>query len=95
MDACAVGARIKIAREQAEMTQEELAEALNMSSTHISVIERGIKSPKLETFVNIANILHVSSDVLLQDVVEHASDGIASELSAAIAKCPGKSRCVS
>ena len=90
MDLCAIGARIKAAREKAGMTQEDLAAILEMSPTHISVIERGVKSPKLETLVNIANALKVSSDTLLQDVVTCASDGIASELSAAIAKMPKK-----
>ena len=90
MDLCAIGARIKAAREKAGMTQEDLAAALEMSPTHISVIERGVKSPKLETLDNIANALNVSSDMLLQDVVHHASDGIASELSVAISKLPKK-----
>ena len=90
MDLCAIGARIKAAREKAGMTQEDLAAALEMSPTHISVIERGVKSPKLETLVNIANALNVSSDMLLQDVVNHASDGIASELSVAISKLSRK-----
>ena len=92
MDLCAVGARIKAAREKAGMTQEDLAAAVDMSPTHISVIERGIKSPRLETFVKIANALHVSSDALLQDVVANASDGIASELTQAMAKLSGQDR---
>lgn len=90
MDLCAIGARIKAARERAGMTQEDLAAALEMSPTHISVIERGVKSPKLETLVNIANALKVSSDTLLQDVVTYSSDGIASEISVAISKLPKK-----
>lgn len=90
MDAVAVGARIKAARERAGMTQDELAEALDMSSTHISVIERGVKSPRLDTFVNIANVLHVSTDMLLRDVVENSSEGIASELSSQISNLPPK-----
>jgi len=88
MDLCAIGARIKAAREKAGMTQEDLAAALEMSPTHISVIERGVKSPKLETLVNIANTLKVSSDMLLQDVVTYSADGIASELSGTISKLP-------
>ena len=90
MDLCAIGARIKAAREKAGMTQEDLAAALQMSPTHISVIERGVKSPKLETLVRIANTLKVSSDMLLQDVVTYSSDGIASELSGVISKLPKK-----
>ena len=88
MDLCAIGARIKTARERAGLTQEDLAAELEMSPTHISVLERGIKSPKLETLVKIANTLHVSTDVLLQDVVLYAADGIASELSSAISRLP-------
>ena len=90
MDLRAIGARIKAARERAGLTQEDLAAELEMSPTHISVLERGLKAPKLETLVNIANALHVSSDMLLQDVVLYAADGLASELSAAITKLSPK-----
>ena len=90
VDLCAIGSRIKAARERAGMTQEDLAAELEMSPTHISVLERGLKAPKLETLVKIANTLHVSTDMLLQDVATYASDGIASELSIAIAKLPRK-----
>lgn len=90
MDLCAIGARIKAARERAGMTQEDLAAELDMSPTHISVLERGRKAPKLETLVNIANTLHVSTDMLLQDVVICATDGLASELSVAITKLKPK-----
>lgn len=90
MDLCAIGARIRAARERAGLTQEDLAAELDMSPTHISVLERGRKAPKLETLVNIANTLHVSTDMLLQDVVTYATDGLASELSVAIAKLAPK-----
>ena len=90
MDLCAIGARIKAAREHAGLTQEDLAAELDMSPTHISVLERGRKAPKLETLVNIANTLHVSTDMLLQDVVVCATDGLASELSVAITKLKPK-----
>ena len=72
------------------MTQEDLAAVLDMSPTHISVIERGVKTPKLETLVNIANALQVSTDMLLQDVATYANDGIASELTIAVSKLPRK-----
>ena len=90
MDLCAIGARIKAARERAGLTQEDLAAELEMSPTHISVLERGVKAPKLETLVKIANALHVSTDTLLQDVVHYAADGIASELSSAVSRLSKK-----
>ena len=42
MDLKAVGQRIKDAREAKNLTQEELAALVNLSSTHVSVIERGL-----------------------------------------------------
>ena len=69
MDAKAVGQRIKAAREKKGLTQEELAALIDISPTHISVIERGTKIPRLDTFVAIANVLEMSSDSLLVDVL--------------------------
>ena len=69
MDTKAVGERIQIAREERCMTQRELAEVIGCTPQHISAIERGVKSPTLETFVAIANALRVPADVLLQDVL--------------------------
>ena len=76
MDLSPVGSRIKTARENKNLTQEELAAMVDLSPTHISVIERGVKSPKLETFVRIANALGVSADSLLVDVVENSTKGV-------------------
>lgn len=86
MDLCAIGARIKEARERAGLTQEDLAAELDMSPSHISVLERGRKTPRLETLVNIANALQVSTDMLLQDVLVRTTDGLTSELSEVISK---------
>lgn len=69
MDTKAVGERIQIDREERCMTQRELAEAVGCTPQHISAIERGVKTPTLETFVAIANALRVPADVLLQDVL--------------------------
>ena len=85
-----LGNRIQQFREASGLTQEELASRSGISIKHISVLERGLKAPKLETLVNIANALHVSSDMLLQDVVLYAADGLASELSATISKLSPK-----
>lgn len=88
MDAKAVGQRIKAAREKKNMTQEDLAARIDISPTHVSVIERGTKIPRVDTFVSIANVLGVSADELLVDVVDRASVGVASKLSAAIEALP-------
>lgn len=88
MDLKAVGQRIKAAGEAKNLTQEELAALVNLSTTHVSVIERGLKVTKLDTFVAIANALDVSADALLIDVVTHSVTGVTNELSDMIEKLP-------
>ena len=86
MDQKAIGKRIKSAREKKGLTQEQLAEQVNLSRMHISVIERGNKLPRLETLINIANVLDVSADILLQDVVNNQIKLHTSEASNLIAQ---------
>ena len=90
MDMIAIGSRIKEARERAHLTQEELAEIVDISPTHMSVIERGVKTPKLDTFVKIANALQLSADALLQDVVIPVNESIMTELSSRIGRLSEK-----
>ena len=88
MDLRIVGLRIKEAREAKNLTQEDLAALVDLSPTHISVIERGLKAVKLDKFVAIANALDVSADELLQDVVEHSTESISGELYEMIQELP-------
>ena len=92
VDLSAIGSRIKAARERKHLTQEDLAAIVDLSPTHVSVIERGVKPPKLETFVRIANALGVSADTLLQDVVDSSVEGVANSLAADIMKLPANER---
>lgn len=92
MDAQIVGQRIKAAREARGLTQEALAAMVDLSPTHISVIERGLKTPNLDSFVAIANALGVSADALLVDVVDHVEESIACELSTQISRLPLRER---
>lgn len=81
MDQVALGKRIKAARERVGMTQEDLAAAVDYSVDHVSVVERGVKPPKLEKLVAIANVLNVGTDELLQDSLSAATMLRATELS--------------
>lgn len=80
MDLKSMGRRIKTARENKGYTQEQLAERLNLSVQHVSVIERGIKSPKMETFVKLANELEINADYLLEESLSVSSKIASSEL---------------
>ena len=90
MDIKAVGAKIKYIREQHNLTQEQLAEAVNISTNHISVIERGLKTPKLDTFVDIVNALEVSADEVLVDVIDKSTIMTSSLLSQKLEQLPAK-----
>lgn len=92
MDLKAVGQRIKEAREAKGLTQEDLAAIVDLSPTHVSVIERGLKVTKLDTFVSIANALDVSADMLLIDVVTQATNGATNELTEILSKLPAKEK---
>lgn len=66
-----VGNQIKKQRKLKKLTQEQLAEKVGLSRNYISFLERGIKAPRLETLINIANALGVSANTLLIDVLEY------------------------
>lgn len=60
-----IGERIKKAREQIKMTQEKLAEKVNVSPQYISDLERGVVGVSIPTLKCICIVLGVSSDSLL------------------------------
>lgn len=72
LDYKAIGKRIKIARINADMTQERLADLADLSPSHMSNIETGTTKVSLTTLVNIANALSVTVDDLLCDNIIHA-----------------------
>lgn len=80
MNSKALGARIQLYRVRAKLTQKELAEKLGCTSQHISAIERGVKTPTLETFVTLCNVLQVQPNLLLQDVIEGWQEGWEADL---------------
>lgn len=71
MDLSMIGKRIRSARESKSWRQEDLAEKIDKSNTYIGMIERGERIPKLETFLEIINVLDVSADEILYDVTKH------------------------
>lgn len=70
MDYRSIGENIRKYRKAKKMTQESLAERAGLSVNYIGSIERGEKLPSLETFIEIVNQIGVSSDCILQDVVQ-------------------------
>lgn len=65
MDREAVGLKIKLTRVRENMTQEQLAERADISSSYVSAIERGKQSVSLEYVNRIADALNVPVSELL------------------------------
>ncbi len=64
-----MGDRIREIRKKLNLTQEQLAEKLDITLTYISEIERGLKMPSMALFIKIVEVLDVSADYLLRDMV--------------------------
>lgn len=62
-----IGKNIRKFRVANNLRMEDLAEKAGLSVNYVGALERGEKLPSLETFINIANCLQVTSNELLAD----------------------------
>ena len=60
-----IGERVKGARERVRLTQEQLAEKIDVSTQYISDLERGVVGVAIPTLKNLCVSLGVSSDEIL------------------------------
>ena len=65
IDLTAIGNRIVCERKRNNITQEQLAEKMNVSIQMISNLERGNKAIKISNLLNLSQILGVSTDYIL------------------------------
>ena len=70
MEFSSIGKNIRKYRLLKKLRQEDLAEKADLSVNYVGAIERGEKTPSLETLIVIINILGVSSDMILADVID-------------------------
>lgn len=75
VDLVAIGNRIASERRLHNITQEELAEKMNVSVQMISNLERGNKAIKINNLMNLAQILGVSTDYILSGKKNSAEKG--------------------
>ena len=73
-DLASIGKRIKTARENCNMKQEDLAKKLYCKRELISYYENGNRYIKTDTLINLSKILNVSVDYLLGLVPEPTTD---------------------
>lgn len=73
MDKKAFGKLLQKYREEAGFSQEKLAEEIKRSSIFISYMERGEKSPSVDTLIRISNTLKIPVDLLIGTYVQNNS----------------------
>ena len=61
-----MGQRIKKQRKAVKLTQEKIAEELNISVKHFSEVERGIAGLSVENLIKLSDILGVSIDYMVK-----------------------------
>lgn len=71
------GERIRAAREERKLTQEQLAEQIEVSPQYISDLERGVVGISLPTLKRLCVALGISSDRILfgRETESHAAIG--------------------
>ena len=87
LDYKALGKRIRIARINADMTQDRLSTMLEMSPSHMSNIETGSTKISLTALVSIANALGVTVDDLLYDSIVHARPQLERDIPQIVDSC--------
>jgi len=67
-----IGLRLRKARRAAGLSQEKLAEAVGVGTTHISHIETGKVLPSMTVFIGLLNVLQISADEVVAGNIEHS-----------------------
>lgn len=86
------GKLIQKYREQAGLSQEQLAEAIERSPIFISYMERDVKRPSLETIKRLARVLDISIDILLGNDISKALTPRLLHIESLLKQLPAKSQ---
>lgn len=90
-----IGERLKKARLSKKLTQENLAESLNISIAYLSRIETGTTKINLKRLNEICNILEISESNILSGATDDSSNYLNSDLSEILKNCsPEKQRLI-
>jgi len=77
-----IGRRVRAARQRLELTQEELAERVDMEAATVRAVEAGRRGLSVESLVRLAEALHVSPGALLED--PRRDDGVCADEAEAV-----------
>ena len=87
MDYYEIGQRIRKFRKANRLSQEQLAEMVGISTTHMSHIETGNTKLSLPVLVDIANALSVQTDAIIYETPMINKTTIKQEISEIIDSC--------
>ena len=87
MDYYKIGQRIRKIRKAHGMSQGELAERVDISTTHMSHIETGNTKLSLPVLVDIATVLEVKTDDLLNYNSAVATSSALEDIAAVLDRC--------
>lgn len=86
-----LGARIREARNERNLTQERLAELAGLSTRHLAKIEKGAVNPSFEILSTLKKTLGVSVDAILDPSIEPVEAEIR-EIAGLCRACPEQER---
>lgn len=89
-----VGKKIKEIRKHKHLSQMSLAEKADKSPTFISLMESGAKGMSLATFVDLANALDVSADILLTEQITNNLQAYSNQFAMLLSDCGDYERAV-
>jgi transcriptional regulator with XRE-family HTH domain len=87
MDYYKIGQKIRKIRKAHGLSQEEFAERIGISTTHMSHIETGNTKLSLPVFVDIAAALEVRTDELLDTPNTETTSASLDEIAAVLERC--------
>lgn len=87
MDYYKIGQNIRKFRKAYNFSQEELAEKVGISTTHLSHIETGNTKLSLPVLVSLADVLQVHTDELLFDILSTPLDSTKQEILSFLDRC--------
>lgn len=82
-----IGRRINELRTQQSITQEQLAEMVNVSVPYICYIETAKRKPSLETLIGISNALGVTLDEILAGNLIHNPTDYQTDIDLLLSEC--------
>lgn len=87
LDFAVIGNRLKKTRIEKNLTQEKLAEKLDVSVAFLSRIERGLSHINLKRLSQICSILDVSEGYILNGTSSNSEQYLISEFNDIFSKC--------